>query len=135
MPQKQLVLVIIGALILVGLASGFGYQLGQKSVGATPENQLPTVLESKVTQKWSGLAVGVVTEISGRNLTLTKNGDSLTIPVLETAKIYFAISEELEKKPESISFEEIKVGDEVNVGIATIENDLVGETVTILVPQ
>ena len=135
MRKTQMALIIIGALILVGIASVFSYQLGQKSVGVTPENQFPNVLESKVTQKWSGLATGVVTEISGRNLTLTKNGDSLTISILETAKVYFAIPEELEKKPESVSFEEIKVGDEVNIGIAAVENNLVGETVTILVPQ
>jgi len=133
--KNQIILIIVGVLILIGLVSYLSYQLGQKSTEAEIKTVAPDFLTSKVTEKWNALASGKVIEISGRNLTLRKDNNTLTISISETAKIYFVSLEEKREELESAQFENIKIGDEINVSVAIEEGDIKGETVMILSPK
>jgi len=134
MKKNQIILIILGVLILIGIASGFSYWLGQKSIEIKTEVTIPDFLTSKVAQKWNALASGKVMEISGRNLTLRKDNDILTIPISETAKIYLLTSKETQGKEglKEAQFEDIKVGDDVNISIMFEKGELAGHVVNIL---
>jgi hypothetical protein len=120
MQNKNLILVIIGGLILLGLGYSFGLSLGQKAIEET-ETPLADLLESKVIRGLNTTALGEVIEIAGRNLTLNSDGDTLTISIKENATIYRLVPpEEVTETPqpverEEIEFEEIKVGDQVDI--------------------
>jgi len=148
MKTNQIILIIIGGLILVGLFFVFGYQLGQKSVVQLEQKSVeekmaeektevvvPEFLTSKVVQKWHAVASGEVVEISGRTLTLRYKGDTLTIPISDAAKIYLLGAEEKKEKAESVRFEEIRVGNKVDISVAIVEGNLITEVVNILPPK
>lgn len=122
MKKNQIILIIIGALILLGFVSSFSYWLGQKSITVKSEITSPNPLESKVVRNWKALAVGKVIEISGSNLTLSSNEESLTIPVSEKADIKSIDVKNQEKSIKEISFEEIRIGNEVNIEIGIDKN-------------
>jgi len=133
MRKNQVILISIGVLILVGLASGFSYWLGQKSVAIKDEVAVLNFLKSKMVQNWDATASGEITGISNRTLTLSKNGETLNIPILEEAKINSLSSEGGEKKLENIGFGDIKVGDgaEIRLGVNQ-EGNFIGVFVTVL---
>ncbi|MDD2696795.1 MAG: hypothetical protein PHE52_01395 [Candidatus Pacebacteria bacterium] len=130
--NKNHILLIIGVLILMGIASYLGYQMSIKATSSETKIVPPPFLTSTVIQKWSAVAQGKVTDIAGRNLVLIKNEETLAIPISETAKIYRVdVTQEVEK-PEEVSFEDIKIGDEVGVPIEIIAGRIEGSSVTIL---
>jgi len=139
MKKNQIISIIIGALILAGLVGGFSYQLGQKSVGVAYETSLPNVLESKVIQRWSGLAAGRIIEISGRNVTLSSGEETIDISIREDAPVYRVVLVKGETETpapaarEEVEFEDVKVGDRVNVScLLKTDAPLEGIAVTIL---
>ena len=133
MKKNQIILIIVGVLILIGLASSFSYWLGQKSVEVKSEIAAPNPLESKVIQNWSANAVGEVTGIINHNLTLSQDGEIFTITLLEKAGICSMYIEEGERKIEDIQFEDIKIGDRVNITLGVdSEGNMVGNFVTVL---
>lgn len=122
MPKTNLIFLIIGGLILLGLGYGCGFLSGQKEIaGIKTEGPLTDLIESKVITRLNALAFGEVTEISGRSLTLKNQGDTLTILVKEEATINRLLPSEGEigaprtAETEEIEFEEIKIGDRVNI--------------------
>lgn len=134
--ETLIAIAIIGGLILFGL----GFSLGQKGIEETQtETPLADLLGSKVISGLDTTALGEVTEISGRSLTLSKEGDTLTILIREDAPIYRLVPpEEVAEVPqpvarEEIEFGEIKVGDQINV-ICQLKADgsLEGEEVIVL---
>jgi len=112
--MKKKILIILGALILIGLISSLSYWLGGKQVKTAF-----SFLESKVMQNWSATASGEVIGISNHSLTVSSQGDTLTILIDEGASIYReALPEETSELPLpiiEIGFEEIKVGDQVKI--------------------
>jgi len=102
------------------------------------EKPLAKYFESKVIDNISAFASGQVTKISGRNLTLIKEGKEFTISINEDAKISQLIPpKEPSIPPEKndIKLEEIKVGDKVTVGARLDANaSLRGVSVTVLPP-
>ena len=141
MQNKNLILIIIGGLILLGLGYGYGYFSGQKAIeGTKTETPLSGLLESKAIGELTTTASGEVTEISGRKLTLNKEGDTLTISIGEDALVYRVVPSE-EKATEipqpsvreEIKFGEIKVGDKVSITCELkADGSLEGKTVIIL---
>ena len=134
MGKKILIIsIIIGALILIGLTSSFSYWIGQKSMEVKSEIAVPNPLESKVIQNWSANAIGEMTEIINHNLTLSQDGEIFTITLLEKAGICSMYIEEGERKIEDIQFEDIKIGDRVNITLGVnSEGNMVGNFVTVL---
>ncbi len=118
-----IVIAVIGGLILLGLSFSLGLSSGKKvTEGIKTEAPLADLLGSELIGNLTTAASGEVTEISGRNLTLSKDGDSLTISIREDAPLYRLASPE-EKATEvpqpvareEIEFGEIKIGDTVSI--------------------
>lgn len=116
-------IVVIGGLVLLGVGFSLGLNLGKKAMeGTKVEAPLADLLGSELIGNLTTAASGEVTEISGRNLTLSKDGDSLTISIREDAPLYRLSSPE-EKATEvpqpvareEIEFGEIKTGDTVSI--------------------
>lgn len=118
-----IIIAVIGGLILLGLGFSLGLNLGKKAMEEVKtEAPLADLLESKVITGLTTIASGEVTEISGRNLTLRKEGDTLTILIREVAPIYRLVppEEKATEVPqpvvrEEIEFGEIKIGDKVDI--------------------
>ena len=139
MKKTNLIFVIIGALVLLGLGYSYGYFLGQKEFEETKiEEPLANLLESKVIGGIDTVASGEITEIAGHNLTLIKEGDTLTILIGEGVAINRIVPpEEITIPPqpvkvEEIEFGEIKVGDQVDIScLLKADGSLDGRVVTI----
>ena len=130
--MKKKILIILGASILIGLIFGLSYWLGGKQVKTAF-----SFLESKVMQNWLATASGKVIGISNHSLTVSNQGDTLTILINEGASIYREIRpEETSELPlpiKKIGFEEIKIGDQVKIPCRLNPGGVLeGVTVTIL---
>ena len=118
--ENLIAIVIIGGLILLGIGYSVGLSSGQKAVKEV-KAPLAELLASKVIGSLTTIASGEVTEIAGRNLTLSAEGDTLTIFIREDATIAHLVpSAEVTEVPqpvvrEEIEFGEIKVGDQVSI--------------------
>ena len=137
MQKTNLVLLIIGGLVLLGAGYSLGVSLGQKGVEQT-ETALSDLVGSKVIGKLTTTASGEITEISGRNLTLVNEEESLTVLIKEDATFYRSLQPEEAETPqlvemEETSFEEIKVGSQINIACELkADSSLEGIDVTIL---
>jgi type II secretory pathway pseudopilin PulG len=121
--KKTLLIILISIAIVIVIGSGIvlAYMAGYKR-GTLNLQQTTSVLEnSNVVQSLYAGASGQVTEISGQTITISNEGDSLSFLVAEDAQfIVFSYSPEDENgvanlKSEEITFEDIKVGDDVGV--------------------
>jgi hypothetical protein len=123
----SITLFIIFLLILLGVGFGLGYFWTKKQTPICP----PSLLESKVLRNWMTFANGTVKEISGRDLILAANGETLKISVSEGAK-FQSLNPET-KEMQKADFEDIKVGGKVEIQLSvTSEKVLIGHLVTIL---
>lgn len=136
MQKNNLIFLLVGGLVLLGL----GYIIGQaQTESSQTKTPLSSLIESKVTKGLSTTALGEVIEISGRNITLSNEGDILTISIKEDATIArLAPPTETTEAPqpvtrEGIELEEIKVGDQINI-LSQLKADgtLEGIEVTVL---
>ena len=137
MNRNNLILIaVIGGIILLGIGFYSGLIYTQKQI----ESPLAQLLTSKVIKSMDIVASGEIAEISGRNLTLTQEGNNLTISIREDSFISRLVpSEETTietPKPvatEEIGFEEIKKGDKVEISCQLkSDGSLEGKVVTIL---
>lgn len=140
--NNLIIIAVIGGLILLGL--GYSYGLFTTQKGLKELQQAPTALSellaSKVIRGLSTSATGDITAISGRSLTLTAEGDTLTILIREDAPIYrlvppeeIAIEIPQPVAREEITLGEIKVGDKVNISCQLkADGSLEGTEVTVL---
>lgn len=121
MKRTPLILIaVIGGVILLGLGFYSGLNYAQRQIEkAKTESPLANLLKSKIIKGLNPTALGKITSISGRNLTLE---DGLTVSINENAAIYRLLPatgeaagapQPVEKK--EIEFGEIKVGDLVSV--------------------
>jgi len=142
MKKESLILIaVIGGIILLGLGFSLGLSLGKKAMeGVKIEAPLADLLESKAITGLITTASGEVTEIAGRNLTLSKEGDTLTISIREDAPIYQEVLPEGTTpgvpRPvmrEEIEFGKIKVGDQVNISCG-LKTDASLEGIEVTVP-
>ncbi len=143
--MKKISLIItiaIGGIILLGVGFFFGVTWVQKQIQkSNTESPLAALLTSKVIS--NGLvtfASGEITAIGGRNLTLNREGNTLTISIQGDALIYrlsspketaTEVPQPVERK--EIKFEEIKTGNKVNIS-CQLKSDgtLEGTAVTVL---
>ncbi len=120
--ETLIIIAVVGGLVLLGIGFSLGLNLGKKAMeGTKVEAPLTDLLESKVITGLTTAASGEVAEISGRNLTLNNEGDTLTILIREDAFIYrLVLPEEVAEVPqpvvrEEIEFGEIKIGDRISI--------------------
>jgi hypothetical protein len=123
----SIILFIIFLLIILGVGFGLGYFWTKKQTPICP----PSLLDSKILRNWVTFANGTVKEISGRDLILATNEETLKISVSEEAKFQSLNPETKEIK--KANFEDIKVGGRVEIQLSvTPEKNLIGHLVTIL---
>jgi len=124
-----LILVVLGIIIF-----GVGFVISSTMKKAPACNcpncseTLACLLNSKLTGSWSGFAKGEVKEISGRDLTLTSESETINISLLETAGVQILE----EGKRTEAKFEDIKVGQKVEIQFLVIDKKFLGSVVTIL---
>ena len=133
MSKKNLILIIIISLIF-GMTLGYfsGKELSKPVIVKKAELEkfeesiVSKLAKSKMVGDWSTTLSGEITKISGRTLTLTKDDESLEIPIAEEAKIFvwFLSVEEKKPKPKEIEFKDIKIGDQASITIVIRGNQL-----------
>ena len=139
MENKVLITItlIIGglALLIVGCFIGILFQT-QKTA---PQLKQAEAISSKVIS--TIIAVGEVTNISERNVTLVSEKEKLTIFVRENARIISFVYPEVEEGEEGIltgpvreriEFKDIKVGDNLNVDLKILPDGGL-ETISVIV--
>lgn len=142
MDRKNLIILIAVAVVflIVGAGLGIFYQT-QKAV--VPPKEVPKVeavqkLSSKVIP--SITAYGTVANISGRNITLTFGGDSLTVKIRDDALIYLPTAYIKDSKGNPVTvpqqtakFADIKTGDNISVNLKLLpDGQIEGAMVIIL---
>ena len=119
-----IILGIVGGLILLGAGYSYGIFTAQK--GLEELQQAPTLLSellaSKVIKGLNTSAAGEIATISGRSLTLSAEGDTLTVLIRDDATLGRMVppTEAATEVPkplarEEIAFSDLKVGDRVAV--------------------
>ena len=119
--SKFLAICILAAIIVFVVGGGIAFYLygtktpQQKITSNLPQTNTPNVFEQTIKNLSSGvivssLAYGQITNVSGKNLTLTNGGDILTVPFSDSAKIYTAGNKE-------INFSDLKTGTNLSVNI------------------
>lgn len=112
MKKNQIILIII-ILILIGISSALSYWLGKRNVQVEFPAPSPLgFISSKVITDRAITAAGEVKTISGRNLTLFAEGDSLSVIIVDNAQI-----EKGKGSPLKVNFGDIKVGDKIAVDL------------------
>jgi len=133
MKPIQIILIIIGVLILIGLVAGFSYWLGQQSVKVKSEITTSNPLESKIIKNWRAEAVGVIVDKRESDIAIESNGESLLILVSPKTSIEKIILENKEKNIEEVVFEDINIGDKANIKIGVDQTGQIwAESVKIL---
>lgn len=142
MEKNLIIILVIGAFIIFILGGGTGifYQTQKYA----PQIEKLQILETTAKALSSPVvfditALGKVTNIDGRNITLNRNNQELTIKIKEDAKITSAFKSAVPgenrfsvvEKPDT--FENIKKGDGLRINIKVLENGkLEGDVVTII---
>ena len=139
--SKQILITIIcavlGAIILLGLGYSAGYlaalTLEKGKTGSQIEqlekaaDTLKILGSSKIISSFT--AIGEVTKINERDITLESSGDILTIHIRDDAKIYSAMSD----KRQQTDFKDIKKGDTLNISLKLLSNGQIeGQEITII---
>jgi cell division protein YceG involved in septum cleavage len=148
MNNKIIVLVVV-LVILAALAGFGGYWLGLEKSKAMNKNNMDmlsssmdmlSLLKSSTVVPVNN-AFGTVTDISGRNITLSSGVNKLTVAITPDAKIFrYALvgkpTEGLQKvsAPEPATFEDIKLKDNLNVTIKILGNNQVQGTTAYILP-
>lgn len=153
--DQKIIWLILGAVVIfiIGGWLGIFYQTQLSSLQAVQptsyqqpqiQNQLiARVLSSKVVPLY---ATGSVTKIDGANITISSAGDSLVVPISNTASVYISkpttgkdingatiITQQPNYQPAQLK--DIKVGDRLSVGLKlSSDNELEGQAVYISVP-
>ena len=130
--KKNLIIVIIISLI-IGFGAGYVLELVQLIPKKTTEDVI-ILKNSKMFTYWNTTVSGNITEISNRTLTLSSDGEILSTSIQEDALVSrFVIDEKTrEAEQQGMKFEELKVGDTVDVIIRLkIDGEFEGLNVTV----
>ncbi len=133
-PKNVVISIVLGLLIL---AVGFGGGVLYESIGQPPAQNVVQeapegvkVLNSKITP--SITAYGVITDINGKNITIDNQGDTMTITVVDGAKIYAFSSTSGQSK--EITLQDLKKGDNLSVNVKVSQNGQVQAHSIIVLP-
>ena len=139
MKAKNFLLVILIIFLLL-FSFSFGLYLGSKKPVKVVEVEKETVkvLEpkgSKLVEKRYFNMRGILSEISDRTITLTKDGEKIKIPIAEGAPVTSyvrRIGEPPFEGPKEVDFDYLRIGDEAATFVEERENgELVGTNVFI----
>ena len=134
---KKIIFLIIAGLVIFALGTSLGLFYRTAPTGGSED--AVKFLSSKAT---SFNANGIVTKISGRDISLNSNGETLVIPVNNSAKINLFVQPTAEENGVAASsyyrtaqFSEIKVGYRLNISLGlSSSNKIEGQEVFIFIP-
>ena len=136
--MKKKILYGILIIFLLLFSFSFGLYLGSKKPVKVVEKETVKVLEpkgSKLVEKRYFNIRGILSEISGRTITLTKDGETIKIPIVEDAPVtsyVWRIGEPPFEGPKEVDFDYLRIGDEAATFVEERENgELVGTNVFI----
>ena len=141
MDRKKLILIIAGVVILTvaafALGFGYGYRWRAREQVIEDPHWFIELQESNVVLGHHLFLEGKVIEILNRTLTLAAYGDVLTVSIMENARLTALkqIEDELPGmlEPKEITFQDIKIGDTVEVMVELMPDGyLIGSSVTIV---
>ena len=140
MDRKNLTIIIVVAVVAVIIGLALGMNLSPKSVAeksqSTKFESAVKALSSKVIP--SIIAYGQVSKIENKNITLTYNKETLTIPLTQSTSIYSFVAPATGSKTatptqKKAAFSEIKVGDSLNITLKLLPDGTIeGQSVIIL---
>ena len=133
--DKKIFVVVIPIIIalIVGGVIGIYFQFQKDAPQVKRAGEVIKSLSSKVVP--SIVAFGQVSEINGRNVTLDYSGEKITINIGEDAKIYASSDQNTGGGQATVSFSDIKTGDNLSVNLKVFaDGQLQGQSVIILNP-
>lgn len=141
MDQKNLVIFAVIGLVIFIVGGGLGILYQSKNPAQVVKIQAVQTLSSKVIP--SITAFGQVSNIDGKNITLSFGGDSLTIKIRDDAQVYLPATSTTDKngKPvispqQTAQFSDIKKGENVSVNLKLLpDGQLEGQLVIIITAQ
>lgn len=120
--QKKIFFSIIILILLISSFS-FGCWLKEQKLNnqdALEKSTIAKLEASKFVQSWIVTVYGKVEQVSERNLTLSKEGETLVVPIKEGAKVssvYFQEGSSASSDIQDIAFEDIQIGDSVTIAV------------------
>jgi hypothetical protein len=131
------ILLSVAGILLIAFVFYLGMLFQSSSKIQLIKNQTVSTLSSKTVSSIN--AYGKVSNINGKNVTLSNLGDRLVILMTDTSHIYSIVAPSLGKKTvnvpiqKTIYFEDIKVGDSVNVVLKLLsDGQLQGQSLVVL---
>ena len=118
--SNLIILVIAGIFIFViGSSLGFFYKIKTSMPNASVDT---TNLIGQLSLKTvpTILAFGQVSKIQGRNITLSFNGDTMTVPVGDSAQVRSANSST--NAQQNAQFGDVKVGQTININLKVLSD-------------
>jgi hypothetical protein len=134
--NKNLIILVIVAIVIFVIGFGLGFFLNSQNSAPKVNNNNVANLIGLLSLKTvpSITAFGQVSKIEGKNVTLFFNGDSMTIPVISSARINSVDSSKNNAQQEA-KFENIKVGDALSVGLKVLPDGSLQGTSVFIMPS
>ncbi|MFA7676417.1 MAG: hypothetical protein WCY28_03350 [Candidatus Shapirobacteria bacterium] len=131
--SKNLVILLLIGIVLLSVGAGIGviYQIQKDGPLVLATKSLSSEIIASIA------AYGEVTNIDGRNITLSFMNENLTIFVSEEARVYSFKQQgaEANSKQNLVDFSDIKKGDFINISVKlSSDGKLEGNNIVILPP-
>lgn len=118
MQKTNLVLLIIGILILIGLAFYLGLVLGQKQMQISLLNSISPLPQSALIKDWRTAVSGEVTELTSQSITISSEGKTLSVPLSDKTVVKkFVVEDGKITETSNLTLQDIKQGDVTAIGI------------------
>lgn len=129
---------LVGAgLLLLIFGVGLGVLFQDKQESSSPSNKITEAVKALSSKTVPSIvAYGQVTKIDGRDITLSYNGDNITITIDANGQVYSFVNDSTGKPVQKkVEFKEVKVGDNLNITLKLLsDGQLQGQSVFILLP-
>ncbi len=136
---RAIILIILAVVIFaLGAGAGVFYQMFKDAPKLDAADKMAGIVKGFSSKMASSIVMyGTVSEVSGRNVTLAYAGDSITVAIPDSAKIYTFASASADSKITSTQlpaqFKDIKKGSNLNVNLKVFnDGKMEGQTVFIM---
>jgi hypothetical protein len=130
MEKNNYIIIVAVILIIAAFFAGdiFGVSMQKKTTINQSEQTSALIKTLSSDAVPSIVAYGEVSEINDKNITLSFNGDTITAKIKDDANFYSYAGNS--SSPSKLSFDQIQVGDMLNISIKlTADGQLEGESV------
>lgn len=135
--NKTTSIVLITGLLCLVLGGGIGFLY--KTLQISPQMKKTTAIIEALSSKTvlSTVAYGQVSNIEGKDITLSYNGDSIKISMTGNSPVYsFANDSTGKPVQKKVDLKEIKIGDNLNITIKLLpDGQIQGQSVLILLSK